>query len=76
MPAAPVHPDPLLVPSSELSWLALTSDQARILSRVVEQNRAYVTHRWSPGILDGLSEALGDIERAGGAYVRKLPSNF
>jgi hypothetical protein len=72
--SAPVRPDPLLVPSSKLSWLALTSDQARILYRVVQENRANITHRWSQGILEGLTESLADIERAGGAYIRKLPS--
>jgi hypothetical protein len=72
-PAPPVRPEPLLVPSSKLCWLALTSDQARILYRVVEENRANITHRWSPGIFDGLSVSLREIERAGGAYIRSLP---
>ena len=64
----------ILAPSSELSWLALTSDQAQILHRVVYENRAEITTRWSPGIFDGLRQSLSDVERAGGAYIRPLPT--
>jgi hypothetical protein len=74
MPTPPAREGALLVHSNELSWRALTSDQARILYRVVQENRANIKHRWSPGIFDGLSESLGEIERAGGAYVRSLPT--
>lgn len=64
----------MLIPSSELSWLALTRDQAHILYQLVHENRANIMHRWSPGIWDGLAQALYEIEMAGGAYIRKLPS--
>jgi len=64
----------MLAPSSEVSWLALTKDQAQILYQLVHERRADITHRWSPGIWSGLSEALCDIDRAGGAYIRDLPS--
>ncbi len=63
----------MLAPSRELSWLAMTPDQAQILYQVVLENRANITQRWSPGICDGLSEALCEIDRAGGAYIRELP---
>lgn len=76
MSAPAVRERAILAPSSELSWLALTADQAQILHRVVRENRADITQRWSPGIYDGLSQALCDIERAGGAYIRELPSPF
>lgn len=51
----------------------MTPDQAQILYQVVLENRANITQRWSPGICDGLSEALCEIDRAGGAYIRELP---
>jgi hypothetical protein len=63
-----------LAPTSELSLLTLTADQAKILYKVVQLNRADITKRWSPGIFEGLSQALRDIDRAGGAYIRPLPS--
>lgn len=63
----------MLAPSSELSWLALTTDQAQILSEVVAQNRSQICEQWSYGICDGLVQSLVDIERAGGAYTRGLP---
>ena len=64
----------MLVPSNELSWRVLTADQANILGRLVHENRANITHRWSAGILEGLSQSLRDIERAGGAYTCSLPT--
>lgn len=70
---SPVREHPLLLPSSKLSWLALTQDQARILYQVVRENRTDITRRWSPGIFDGLSTSLRDVDRAGGAYIRKVP---
>lgn len=60
----------ILLPSSQLSWLTLTRDQARILNQVVYENRETITKRWSSGIFDGLSGSLSDIDRAGGAYTR------
>lgn len=68
--APPFRERAMLAPSSELNWLALTTDQARILYQVVRDQRADITVRWSPGICDGLSQALCEIERAGGAYIR------
>jgi hypothetical protein len=64
----------LLVPSGDLKWLALTTDQAQILYELVRENRDDITRRWSHGIWDGLSEALRNIERGGGAYTRLPPS--
>lgn len=72
--APPVREGAMLVPSSELSWLAMTADQAQILYRVVHENSADIKQRWSPGICDGLCRALCEIDRAGGAYLRSLPS--
>jgi hypothetical protein len=63
----------MLVPSSQLSWLAMTKDQAKILYQIVHENRADITKRWSAGIRDGLYQSLYDVERAGGAYIRLLP---
>jgi hypothetical protein len=63
----------MLAPSSDLSWLALTTDQATILYRLVHEHRGDITKRWSYGIWDGLSQALSDIKTAGGAYIRPLP---
>lgn len=65
---------PMLVPTSGLSWLALTRSQAQLLHQVLNENRADITKRWSPGIFDGLAQSLCDIERAGGAYIPRLPS--
>lgn len=70
----PTRPCPLLVPRSELSWLALTSDQARILQRIIHDNRSQIRRQWSDGIFDGLGKSLHEVERAGGAYIRELPS--
>jgi hypothetical protein len=64
----------MLVPSTEFSWLALTVDQAQILHHIVREHRIAITDRWSPGVSEGLLAALCDIEDAGGAYIRKLPS--
>ena len=72
-PPLAVRERAMLAPSSELSWLALTTDQAQILYQLVHENRTDITRRWSHGIWDGLSEALCDVERAGGAYIRELP---
>lgn len=75
----PTTPEPtvreraMLVPSSELRWLAMTSDQAHILNQIVHRHRAGITERWSHGIFDGLSTSLSEIERAGGAYIRTVP---
>jgi hypothetical protein len=63
----------MLVPSSELSWLALTSDQAHILNQIIHRHRAGITECWSHGIFDGLSNSLCEIENAGGAYIREGP---
>jgi hypothetical protein len=68
------RPGSILAPTSEFSWLALTPDQAQILYRVVQESRADIARRWSHGIVEGLSQALRDIDRAGGAYIRTLPS--
>lgn len=72
-PAPAFRERAILAPSSQLSWLALTTDQAQILYQIVHENRDDITRGWSHGIWDGLSEALCDIERAGGAYIRELP---
>ena len=63
----------ILAPSSALSWLALTRDQAQILYWLIHENQAVIIRRCSPGIWNGLSQSLFDIERAGGAYIRELP---
>lgn len=68
----PLRERALLVSSSELSWLALTADQARILRRLVHENRLDITRRWSHGIFDGLSRSLCEIDNAGGAYTRGI----
>lgn len=70
----PARPRPLLVPRSELSWLALTSDQARILQRIIYDNRPQIRRQWSDGIFDGLTKSLYEVEGAGGAYIRELPT--
>ena len=70
---ASFHEGAIVAPSSQFKWLALTTDQAQILCHVVRENRANITDRWSPGVWKGLSEALCDIDRAGGAYIRPLP---
>ncbi len=69
----PRNPSPLLAPRNELTWRGLTADQARILLLLVEENRASITLRWSPGIVDGLAESLRDVTLAGGAYLREFP---
>jgi hypothetical protein len=61
----------MLAPRTEMTWLALTRDQARILLRLVQEGRANITERWSHGIWDGLSESLLDIASCGGAYTTK-----
>jgi hypothetical protein len=71
--ATPVREGAMLAPSRDLSWLALTADQAGILYRLVQEHRGEITKRWSHGIWDGLSEALSNIKTAGGAYIRPLP---
>jgi hypothetical protein len=62
----------ILVPTKELSWLAMTADQAQILYQVIREQRANITERWSHGIFMGLSDSLCDIHRAGGAYTRPI----
>jgi hypothetical protein len=69
----PTREGAMLAPSAELSWLALTSDQARVLYQLVREQQADIKQRWSPGIWAGLHEALFDIEMAGGAYIHRLP---
>ena len=71
--APSVREHAMLASSSELSWLALTTDQAQILSEVVAQNRSQICQQWSYGICDGLVQSLADIERAGGAYTHPPP---
>jgi hypothetical protein len=61
----------MLAPRAEMTWLALTSDQARILLRLVQEGRADITQRWSHGIWDGLYESLRNIDSCGGAYTTK-----
>lgn len=64
----------MLAPRSELDWLAMTSDQAEILYQVIHENHRIITKRWSDGVFDGLCRSLCDIELAGGAYIRRVPS--
>lgn len=40
-----------------------------MLYAVTQANREFISRKWSPGVWDGLSDALLMIEAAGGAYV-------
>ena len=70
MNTSPVREGAILAPSNGFSWLTMTRDQAHILNQIIHKHRAGITDHWSPGIWDGLSQALCDIESAGGAYTR------
>jgi hypothetical protein len=71
-----MRPGAILGPSAELSYLAMTADQARILRQLAHERRAEIIQRWSIGIYDGLDEALWNIESAGAAYVRPQAPSY
>lgn len=48
----------------------MTPDQAELLYDLVKEHREAIIARRSFGILDGLLQALAQIDRGGGAYVR------
>ena len=46
--------------------MVLTSHQAKIVGQILTMYSRDIIQRWSPGICEGLMEAMRDIEEAGG----------